>query len=202
MLKQRIQDVPVVVVTACVLHNIRLVNNEIDDFLDDGDDANDSRDDNEMQRLCNISLLLIWSVKYITPLFHIVYWLSTIETFSIRFFMENRKPQNITRPRPRSHVCSLQFMFELWAGLLAVSDLRQGFLPLKIVQPRVYRQELAFYTHLGWVCWIFYLQSMNYSCFLGNKSDALRLDEKHHGSTKQWTRTGSSNWLYIPAVLT
>lgn len=73
MLKQRIQDVPVVVVTACVLHNIRLVNNEIDDFLDDGDDANDSRDDNEMQRLCNISLLLIWSVKYITPLFHIVY---------------------------------------------------------------------------------------------------------------------------------
>ena len=73
MLKQRIQDVPVVVITACVLHNIRLVNNEIDDFLDDGDDANDSRDDNEMQRLCNISLLLIWSVKYITPLFHIVY---------------------------------------------------------------------------------------------------------------------------------
>ena len=50
MLKQRIQDVPVVVVTACVLHNIHLVNKEIDDFLDDGDDANDSRDDDEIAR--------------------------------------------------------------------------------------------------------------------------------------------------------
>jgi len=26
---------------------------------------------------------------------------------------------------------------------------------------------------------------MNYSCFLGDKSDALRLDEKQHGGTKQ-----------------
>lgn len=50
MLKQRVQDVPVVVVTACVLHNIRLANNEIDDFLDDGDDANDSGDDDEIAR--------------------------------------------------------------------------------------------------------------------------------------------------------
>lgn len=50
MLKQRIQDVPVVVVTACVLHSIHLVNKEIDDFLDDGDDANGSRDDDEIAR--------------------------------------------------------------------------------------------------------------------------------------------------------
>ena len=26
---------------------------------------------------------------------------------------------------------------------------------------------------------------MNYSCFLGDKSDALRLDKKQHGGTKQ-----------------
>lgn len=43
------RDVPVVV-TACVLHNIHLVNKEIDDFLDDGDDVNDSRDDDEIAR--------------------------------------------------------------------------------------------------------------------------------------------------------
>ena len=91
--------------------------------------------------------------------------------------MENRKPQNVTRPRPCGHVCSLQFTQE---GLLAVSDLRQGFLPLKIVQPRVQRHELAFYIRLRCVCWVFDLESMNYSCFLGDKSDALPLDEKQH----------------------
>ena len=77
----------------------------------------------------------------------------------------------------------LQFTFEL-EGLLAVSDLQQGFLPLKIVQPCVSRHELAFCIRLQCVCWIFDLESMSYSCFLGNRSDALRLDEKH-GSTKQ-----------------
>ena len=60
-----------------------------------------------------------------------------IETSSIRFFMEIRKPQNVTWPRPCGHFCSLQFTFEPQEGLPAVSDLRQGFLPLKIVQPRV-----------------------------------------------------------------
>ena len=29
------------------------------------------------------------------------------------------------------------------------------------------------------------LESMNYSCCLGNKSDALRLDKKQHDGTKQ-----------------
>ena len=35
------------------------------------------------------------------------------------------------------------------------------------------------------VYWIFELELMNYSCFLGDKSDAFRLDEKQHGGTKQ-----------------
>ena len=35
------------------------------------------------------------------------------------------------------HAISLQFMFERQEGLPGVSDLRQRFLPLKIVQPRV-----------------------------------------------------------------
>ena len=60
------------------------------------------------------------------------------ETCSIRVFIENRKPQNVTWPRPWGHVCSLQFTFEPQEGLPAVRDLRQGFLPLKIVrEPRV-----------------------------------------------------------------
>ena len=46
MLKQRIQDVPVIVVAACVLHNICLMTeDDVDDFLDDGDDEDDSDDD-------------------------------------------------------------------------------------------------------------------------------------------------------------
>lgn len=46
MLKQRIQDVPVIVVAACVLHNICLMTeDDIDDFLDDGDGEDDSDDD-------------------------------------------------------------------------------------------------------------------------------------------------------------
>ena len=43
-------------------------------------------------------------------------------------------------------------MFERQEGAPAVSDLRQGFLPLKIVQPRVERQELAFFLS---VCDVF-----------------------------------------------
>ena len=38
---------------------------------------------------------------------------------------------------PFEYVCSLQFTFEPQEGLPAVSDLRQGFLPQKIVQPPV-----------------------------------------------------------------
>ena len=75
--------------------------------------------------------------------------------------------------------------FEPQEGLPAVSDLPQGFLPLKIVQSRVYRYEVAFYIRLRRVCQIFDPESMNYSCFLADKSDALQLDEKQHGGTKQ-----------------
>ena len=53
------------------------------------------------------------------------------------FFMENRKPQNSKCLRSCGRVCSLQFTFERQEGLPAVSDLRQGFLPLKIAQPCV-----------------------------------------------------------------
>ena len=67
----------------------------------------------------------------------IMNWVWLIGTFSIRFFMGNGKPQNVTWPRHCGPVCSLQFTFEPQEGLPVVSDLRQGFLPQKIVQPRV-----------------------------------------------------------------
>ena len=59
------------------------------------------------------------------------------ETFSIRFFMENRKPENVTWPRSCGRFCSSLFTFERKQGLPAVSDLQQGFLPLNIGQPCV-----------------------------------------------------------------
>lgn len=61
----------------------------------------------------------------------------TLETFSIGFFMEDRKPENVTWLWFSSWVCSLQFMLEGQEGRPAVSDLWQGFFPLKIVQPHV-----------------------------------------------------------------
>ena len=67
---------------------------------------------------------------------------STLETLSIRFFVENRKPQTTNHKMSRDHgscgrFCSLQFTFERLEGLPALSDLRQGFLPQKIERPRV-----------------------------------------------------------------
>ena len=48
MLKQKIKDVPVVVVAACVLHNIYLMNeNDIEDFLGEGEDGCDNGDDDD-----------------------------------------------------------------------------------------------------------------------------------------------------------
>lgn len=53
----------------------------------------------------------------------------TLETFSIRFSWETA---NLRMSREHGRVSSLQL-----EGLLAVGDLRQGFLPLKIAQPHV-----------------------------------------------------------------
>ena len=61
----------------------------------------------------------------------------TLETFSTGFFMEDRKPENVTWLWFSSRVCSLQFTLEGQEGRPAVSDLWQGFFPLKIVQPHV-----------------------------------------------------------------
>ena len=58
----------------------------------------------------------------------------TLETFSIRFSWETA---NLRMSREHGRVSSLQFTFKRLEGLLAVGDLRQGFLPLKIAQPHV-----------------------------------------------------------------
>ena len=67
---------------------------------------------------------------------------------------------NVTWPRSCGRVCSLQFAFERQEGLPAVSDLRQGFLPQKIVQPHVLRHQVAFFICLRCACWI----SVGFQC--------------------------------------
>ena len=115
-----------------------------------------------------------------------------LETFSFRFFMENRKPQTT-----KCHVTTvlrsrLQFAVHVWTAGRASSGkwLTARFFATKNCTTSQSKHEIAFYIRLRCVCWIFGLESMYYSCFLGDKSDALRLDEEQHGGTKQWT--GSS----------
>ena len=45
--------------------------------------------------------------------------------------MENRNPENVTRPRSCGRVCSLQLTFERQQRRRAVSDLRHGFFVTK-----------------------------------------------------------------------
>ena len=40
----------------------------------------------------------------------------TLETHNFRFFMANRKPQNVTWPRSCGRVCSLQFAVHVWTA--------------------------------------------------------------------------------------
>ena len=108
-----------------------------------------------------------------------------------------RKPQTANRKISRDRVLAVTFA-RVALGTRKVCSLqftassrkwiRQGFLPLKIVQPRVYRYELAFHIRLRCVCWIFDLESMNYCCFLGDEGWW-----KQHGGPKEWT-----NQFYIP----
>ena len=118
-------------------------------------------------------------------------WGSGDKCISIRFFMGNCKPQNATWPRPCGHVCSLQFTFEP----------QEGFLPQKIAQPRVQWHELAFYIRLRCVCWILHLESMNYCRFLGDYSDALRLDENNMAALNN-DRVVQIDFIFLSAVLT
>ena len=64
------------------------------------------------------------------------------------------------------------------------------------------RQEIAFYMLFRCVCWIFDLKSMNYSCFLGNKSDVVRLDEKQHGGTTLNEQVVQIDVMFLSAILT
>ena len=102
--------------------------------------------------------------------------------------MENRKPQTANRkPLPCGHVCSLQFTFEPQEGLLAVSDLRQSFLPLEMVQPAFKGTNYLLYP-FAVVCWTFDLESMNYSCCLGDESENSRKCPKFLQKSRKETR--------------
>ena len=43
---------------------------------------------------------------------------------------------------------------------------------------------------------------MNYSCFLGDKSDVVRLDEKQHGGTTLNEQVVQIDVMFLSAILT
>ena len=109
------------------------------------------------------------------------------ETFSIRFFMANRKPGNVMWPRSYCHVCRLEFAFERQEGLSAVTDLRQGFFASKNCTASRLKARLSF-LYPPVMCYLdFWSRSNELLVFLGEKSKELRIYEKQHGGTKQWT---------------
>ena len=111
-----------------------------------------------------------------------------IETFSIRFFMANRKPENVMWPRSCSRVCRLEFTFERQEGLAAVSDLRQGFFfaSKNCAASRLKARVSFLYPPV--MCYLdFWSRSNELFMFWGEKNKELRIYEKQHSGTKQWT---------------
>ena len=88
------------------------------------------------------------------------------ETFSIRFFMGNCKPENVTWPRSYGRACSLRV--HVWTEGRASS--RQWLATKNCTASRLKARSSFIYP-----------PTTNHSCVLGNNSDALRLDEKQHG---------------------
>ena len=108
------------------------------------------------------------------------------------------KLQNVTWPRSCCRVGSLQIQFERQEGLPTVSDLRPGFFATRNCTASRLKARDSFYIRLRCVYWIFEVESMNYSCFMGDKSDALLFDEQQHGGTKQ--QMNASLKCEIPAT--
>ena len=83
----------------------------------------------------------------------------------------------------------LQFAVHVWTAGGAYNGkwFTTRFFATKNCTASRLKARTSFYILLRCVCWIFELESMNYSCFWGDKSDALPLGKKQHGGTKQWT---------------
>ena len=93
-----------------------------------------------------------------------------IETFSIRFFMENRKPGNVMWPRSCCRVCRLEFTFERQEGLSAISDLRQGFFASKNCTAWRLKVQISF-LYLPVMCYLdFWSRSNELVVFLGEEN--------------------------------
>ena len=93
-----------------------------------------------------------------------------IETFSIRFFMGNRKPGNVMWPRSYCHVCRLEFTFERQEGLSAISDLRQGFFASKNCTASRLKERISF-LYLPVMCYlVFWSRSNEFVMLLGEKN--------------------------------
>ena len=101
--------------------------------------------ESELTLVCVLELVLlsVFRLKKVRSPFETFVRVLTVRCPSLRTvrgkLMENHKPQTSKCHVTRScgYVFSWQFTCERQEGLPAVSDLRQGFLPLKFAQPRV-----------------------------------------------------------------
>ena len=119
-----------------------------------------------------------------------------IETFNIRFFMENCKPAN--RKMSRDQGFAVTFAVHVWTAGRVSSDkwFTARFLATKNCTASRLKVWTSFYIHLRCVCWICDLESMNYCWFFGGLRSCTSTWWKQHGGPKKWTL--SSNQFYIP----
>ena len=86
------------------------------------------------------------------------------------------------------HVCRLEFTFEWQEGLSAVSDLWQGvfFVSKNCTALRLKARISFLYPPV--MCYLdFWSRSNELFMFLSEKGKELRIYEKQHGGTKEWT---------------
>ena len=106
-----------------------------------------------------------------------------IETFSIRFFMGNRKPENIMWRRSCCRVCRLEFTFERQEGLFS----RFFFFASKNCTASFLKARISF-LYLPVMYYLdFWSPSNELFMFFGEKSEAFRITENNMAGTKQWT---------------
>ena len=110
-----------------------------------------------------------------------------IETFSIGFFMGNRKPESVMWPRSCCRVCRLEFTLERQEGLSAISDLRQGFFASKNCTASRLKVRISFLYPPVMCYLVFFISKQWISYVFGRKKQELRIYEKQHDGTKQWT---------------
>ena len=149
----------------------------------------------ELTLVCVLELVLLSVFRLKSP---ISFWNfcprsdCKMSVFAYSTWKTHGKPQTANLKVSRDTVLRLRFQLavHVWTTGRASCGkwLTARLFASKICTASRLKAGNSFFIRLRCVCWIYDLESMNYSCFLGHKSDALRLDEKQQGGTKQWTR--------------